>query len=91
MGFVPGSRLEAILDEYALRKMQELSVDQVLEVLAEQGIESLEQLVVARLKDFEMGGDVAKETFIYTQFIYHKERPLPPELLDMVEAEIRHF
>lgn len=84
-------RLEAILDKYAVRKVRELSVDDVMKRLKRQGITNLEDLVAKSLQDFASGGQVAKETFIYTQFVYHKERPVPDELLDIVESNIERF
>ena len=85
---VGGSRLENVLDTYAERSVRSKSVESVIEELHKQGIESLEDLVARRLEDFTSGGDVAKETFIYTQFIYTKSRVIDAELLDFIENKI---
>lgn len=82
-------RLEKILGEYAERKVRALNKDEVLNKLKAAGITTLEQLVEARLADFHRGGDVAKETFIYTQFIYTKEMPIDHALLDRIESGLR--
>ena len=78
-------RLSRILDVYAERNVRQISSDDVMRRLRKQGITSLEELVAGTLAEFEAGGDIAKTTFIYTQFIYKKSRVIDSALLDDIE------
>jgi len=86
---MPELHLEPILDEYAIKKVRNLTPRNVIESLHKQGITSLEQLVEERLADFQRPGNVAKTTFIYDHFIYKESRALHEDLLDLIEAKIR--
>ena len=81
-------RLDKVLSQYAEKKVRKLNVAQVVAELNAKGIRTLDELVAARLEDFLKGGDVAKESFIYEQFVYRKERPVPDELLDIIENKL---
>ena len=86
---VSAKRLDRILNDYAIREVDKMSAENVLSELKEQGINSIEDLVKARLDDFKGGGEVAKTTFIYEQFIYKESRVLDESLIDVIEAHIR--
>ncbi|MEM9555203.1 MAG: hypothetical protein AAGC60_13190 [Acidobacteriota bacterium] len=95
---MPGNPLKRVLDEYAAEKVAQLDEDEVLATLREQGISSLEDLVSASLDRARTGdligrgGSVAKDTFIFTQFIYKTEGPgLNNEILTNVANQLRRF
>ena len=86
---IKSSRLDQVLDEYAVEKVNDLSIDDVMNELEGQGIKSLEDLVSANLADFKGGDGSVANTFIYTQFVYKNKRVLDGSLMDVIESHIR--
>jgi hypothetical protein len=88
------SRLQDVTTRYAAEKVKSLSREEVLAALSVQGVDSLESLVdkaldAARLELGLGGGQVAKDTFLFTQFIYRTEGPgLPDDILAEVASKI---
>jgi hypothetical protein len=83
-------RLDVLLDEYASRRVREMPVREIMQQLEEQGIGSLEDLVMRSLEDLEAQGEVSN-TFVYKHAVYKNDAQVPNELLDVVEANIEHL
>lgn len=83
-------RLDVLLDEYASRRVREMPVREIMAQLEEQGINTVEDLVVRVRRDFEAEGEVAN-TFIYKHAVYKNDAQVPDELLDVVEANIERL
>jgi beta-lactamase superfamily II metal-dependent hydrolase len=83
-------RLDSILQNYAVENVKKLQVDEVVKSLQSQGIKNLEDLVASRLDDFHRGGgELARTTFIYEQFIYKESIVLDESIVDILEAHIK--
>lgn len=76
--------LTEALRAHAAKQVQATSEKEVLQMLRADGITTLEDLVRVTLNEVKAGllvpGQVAKDTFIYTQAIYKKEMPIPDHL-----------
>jgi hypothetical protein len=90
----PVSRLQEISQAYARERVATLTEDEVVDALRVQGIESLDALVAKALEAARGGlgmggGQVAKDTFLFTQFVYRTEGPgLPQEVMEEVATRI---
>ena len=78
---VETNALDDVLREYARAEVRNITTDEVIASLKTQGITSLESLVEATVGHLHGGGQIARESFIYEQFIYRKEMPVPTEIL----------
>lgn len=90
----PVSKLTELTHSYAVDAVSELSREEVIEALSAQGIDSLDVLVDKSLEAARAGlhiggGQVAKDTFLFTQFVYRTEGPgLPADLIEQVTSKI---
>lgn len=94
----PTNPLREIMSAYAAEAVEELTEEEVLAALKEQGIDSLEKLVNKSLENVRSGslkvnpGNVAKDTFLFTQFVYKTEGPgLPAEVIRDFEARLHQI
>lgn len=74
--------LSAHADRAALKSVSALSERDLLEHLRSQGITNLDELVRAAVGSIKeaaghSGGNVARDTFIYTQAVYKTAMPAP--------------
>jgi hypothetical protein len=86
------SVLEEALASHAQNLVKNLTDQEVLESLKQQGITSLEDLVrksLAGLKAAGVGhGVVARDTFIYTQAVYKTAMPIDQSLINELSKKI---
>lgn len=80
---VPVDRLTALTRQYAAQSVEGLTAEEVLQSLREDGITDLETLIEKSVAGLGPG-TIGKESFIYEQFIYRKEMPIPDELLSQI-------
>lgn len=78
---VETNMLDEVLRDYAKQEVRNITTEEVMASLKVQGITNLEALVEATVGHLHGGGQIARESFIYEQFIYRKEMPVPTEVL----------
>lgn len=80
--------LDEAVRNHAAKQVQATSEKEVLAILREEGITTLEDLVRETLTSVKGGlltpGQVGKDTFIYTQAIYKKEMPIPDGMVQQI-------
>lgn len=94
----PISPIREVMNTHAIETVEQLTEEEVIEALNEQGIDSLEKLVSKSLENVRNGslkvrpGDIAKDTFVFTQYIFKTEGPdLPVEVIRDFEARLRQI
>lgn len=92
----PVSRLQELTRTYAEERVRTLSKDEVVEALEAQGIDSLDSLVDKALEaaraGLHTGGQVAKDAFLFTQFIYRTEGPgLSDDIVNEVATKVQRM
>jgi hypothetical protein len=86
------SVLEEALASHAQSLVKNLTDQEVLESLKQQGITSLEELVRKSLAGLKAAGPshgvVARDTFIYTQAVYKTAMPIDQSLINELSKKI---